>query len=582
MIREYYKFIKEYYKLAKLKKFHVFMIYLTSIIYNGLSIVLPMCASLIIKYLTEKDMEKSYMALGALIGVYLVYKLAQFINFKFYGANIRHVYDHLTKKCFNKVVGADSNFGREINKARLMNSINGDIIKMGDANDRITELIMNFICVIGVIVVVCIYNIWIGLFMAFYAYIYIAVRNYNDRKINYYHTKNVVQDDKYSALLTQIVSGLQEIKTFNMLPKLKEKLGMIQHKYFKNHHKKEYHVTIRDNDVRFITYAFRYLIYLYMIYLMSAGKADVSTMVLLISYHENIVTYVNKMIESSAKIREANTSVERIKAILDYNSEKINFGDVEIDDIYGCVEYKNVSLKVKDDYVLRNLSFKVKRNEVVAIVGEPGAGKTMLINLLLRLFKPTRGKITIDDTDIFDYTKQGYSNVVGVVNQKPFIFNMSIRKNLDFVDPDIKHQIEACKKVGIHDFIDSLPNGYNTVLRENGSNVSGGQKQMISIARTLLTNAEIIVFDDITTSLDPDSAKVVPKIVEKLKKDHTIIMITKKPDLMKEADRIIVLDKGKIVDTGTHSQLLKRSDIYKALQARKSPSVLGVFDTKES
>ena len=322
---------------------------------------------------------------------------------------------------------------------------------------------------------------------------------------------------------------------------------------------------------------------------MSMGKIDVSVMVLMISYHENIVAYVNKMIESSAKIREGNTSVERIKAILEYDSTNIAFGDIDVDssDIYGCVEYKNVSFKFKDTninkdtYVLKDLSFKVNHNEIVAIVGEAGAGKTMLINLLLRLYKPTKGKITIDNTNIFDFTKKGYSNVVGVVNQKPFIFNLSIRKNLDFVDTNINHQIEACKKVGIHDFIESLPNGYNTILRENGSNVSGGQKQMISIARTLLTNSEIIVLDDITTSLDPDSAKVVPKIINKLKKDHTIIMITKKPDLMKEADRILVLDHGKIVDSGTHKQLLKRNEIYQMLQARKSPSLLGVFDNSE-
>ena len=425
--------------------------------------------------------------------------------------------------------------------------------------------------------------------MLLYSFIYITTRNYCDRKINYYHNKNIVQEDKYSGLLTQIVSGLQEIKTFNMLPKLKEKLGFIQHKYSKNHHTKEHYITIRDNDVRFITYAFRYLLYLYLIYLMSMGKIDVSVMVLMISYHENIVTYVNKMIESSAKIREGNTSVERIKAILEYDSTNIAFGDIDVEssDIYGCVEYKNVSFKFKDTnvnkdtYVLKDLSFKVNHNEVVAIVGEAGAGKTMLINLLLRLYKPTKGKITIDNTNIFDFTKKGYSNIVGVVNQKPFIFNLSIRKNLDFVDTNINHQIEACKKVGIHDFIDSLPNGYNTILRENGSNVSGGQKQMISIARTLLTNAEIIVLDDITTSLDPDSAKVVPKIINKLKKDHTIIMITKKPDLMKEADRILVLDHGKIVDSGTHKQLLKRNEIYQMLQARKSPSLLGVFDNSE-
>ncbi|MDE5630233.1 MAG: ABC transporter ATP-binding protein/permease, partial [Bacilli bacterium] len=238
----------------------------------------------------------------------------------------------------------------------------------------------------------------------------------------------------------------------------------------------------------------------------------------------------------------------------------------------------HVSLEFKKKEVLHNINLKVDHNEVVAIVGEAGSGKTMMLNLLLRLYKPTKGSIKIDNVDIFEFSKESYSKIVSVVNQKPFIFNMSIRKNLDFVDSNIEHQIEACKKAGIHDFIETLPNGYNTVLRENGSNISGGQKQMISIARTILSKAEVILLDDITTSLDPDTAKLVPKLIENLKKDHTIIMITKKPDLMKIADRIVVLDDGKIQEVGTHKELIKHNEIYQLLQSRKSPSRIGVFD----
>ena len=202
----------------------------------------------------------------------------------------------------------------------------------------------------------------------------------------------------------------------------------------------------------------------------------------------------------------------------------------------------------------------------------------MMFNLLLRLYKPTEGNIKIDNINIYDFSKEIYSHNVSIVNQKPFIFNTSIRKNLDFVDTNISNQIEACKKAGIHDFIQTLPNGYNTILRENGSNISGGQKQMISIARTILSDAEILLLDDITTALDPDTAKLVPKLIKDLKVDHTVIMITKKPDLMKEADRIVVLDNGKINDIGTHEQLIKRNEIYQILQSMKSPSRIGVFD----
>ena len=242
------------------------------------------------------------------------------------------------------------------------------------------------------------------------------------------------------------------------------------------------------------------------------------------------------------------------------------------------IEFKNVSLNIKKKEVLHNISFKIDHGEVVAIVGEAGSGKTMILNLLLRLYKQSGGYIKIDNTDIFEFSKKSYSNIVSVVTQKPFIFNMNIRRNLNFVDKNISNQIEACKKVGIHDFIETLPNGYNTVLRENGSNISGGQKQMISIARTILTDAEVLLLDDITTSLDPDTAKLVPSLIKNLKEDHTIVMVTKKPDLMSIADRIIVLDKGRINAVGTHKELLKNNEIYQMLQSRKSPSKLGVFD----
>ena len=388
----------------------------------------------------------------------------------------------------------------------------------------------------------------------------------------------MVQDDKYSTLLTQVVSGLQEIKTFNMLPKLKNRLHIIQDKFAKFYGKKRDYYTIRDNDVKVITYVFRFLLYILLICLMVQGKLDISELVLIVSYHEHLVTYINDLIDATSTIREVNTAVNRINDILNYDFKEIKFGMMDTKDIYGILELKNVSLEIKEHKILNNINLKIDHNEVVAIVGEAGSGKTMLFNLILRLFEPTKGKITLDNINIFDFRKEVYSNNVSVVNQKPFIFNMSIRKNLDFVDTNISNQIEACKKAGIHEFIETLPQGYNTILRENGSNISGGQKQMISIARTILSEAEVLLLDDITTSLDPDTAKLVPRLIKNLKKDHTIIMITKKPELMKEADRIVVLDKGKINAVGTHKQLIAKNEIYQMLQSRKSPSRIGVFN----
>lgn len=578
MIREYYTFIKDYLVLAELKFKYVFVNVLSAVLYKGFSLLLPFFGSLIIKYLTLNDASMTYYAFIGFIVIYALYNLSLYLNYYIYGFNMNYCYDKMTTKVLKKLVSVDDNFTRVISKGRLMNSINSDIIEIGDMCDQIAEFFVGIIQIVVLLIIVATINIYVSFVFVIFAFFYLMIRNSADRKVNYYHNKVKVQEDNYTNLLTQIISGLQEIKTFNMIDKLKKKLFKIQDKFSSFYGTKRKYYAIRDNDVKALTYVFRFFLYLILLYLVFKGKMDVSVLVLVVSYHEYLVTYINWLIESSSTIRETNTAVNRINDILNYNSEDLKYGDFDTKDIYGAMEFKNVYLTLNKKEVLHNINLKIDHNEVVAIVGETGSGKTMILNLLLRLYKPTKGIIKLDNIDIFSFNKKSYTKVVSIVTQKPFIFNMSIRKNLNFVDTNINNQIEACKKAGIHDFIETLPNGYNTVLRENGSNISGGQKQMISIARTILTKSEILLLDDITTSLDPDTAKLVPELIDNLKDNHTIIMVTKKPDLMKVADRIVVLDKGRISAVGTHKELIKNNEIYQMLQSRKSPSKIGVFD----
>lgn len=579
MLKEYYKFIKDYLVLAELKFKYVFVNFLSTVLYKGFSLLLPFFASLIIKNLTQMNVEATYTSFGLFILIYILYNLSLYLNYFIYGFNMNYCYDKMTTKVLKKLVSVDDNFTRVISKGRLMNSINTDIIEIGDMCDQIAEFFVGIIQIVVLLIIVAFINIYISIVFVLFALIYLMIRNSADRSVNYYHNKVKVQEDHYTNLLTQMISGLQEIKTFNMLDKLKKKLYKIQDKFSIYYGKKRQYISIRDNDVKTVTYVFRFVLYLILIYLVFTKRTDVSVLVLVISYHEYLVTYINWLISSSSTIRETNTAVCRVNDILNYDSEDLKYGELDTKDIYGAIEFKNVTLTLNKKEVLHNINLRIDHNEVVAIVGETGSGKSMMLNLLLRLYEPTMGKIKLDNIDIFDFSKKSYSSILSVVTQKPFIFNMSIRKNLNFVDTNIQNQIDACKKAGIHDFIESLPNGYNTILRENGSNISGGQKQMISIARTILTKSEILLLDDITTSLDPDTAKLVPELIDNLKDNHTIIMVTKKPDLMKIADRIVVLDNGRINAVGTHKELIKNNEIYQMLQSRKSPSKIGVFDS---
>ena len=205
-------------------------------------------------------------------------------------------------------------------------------------------------------------------------------------------------------------------------------------------------------------------------------------------------------------------------------------------------------------------------NQITALVGHSGSGKSTIANLLLRKYIVDDGEITIDGDDIYSFTDKAYAtNVVGV-DQVPFMFNLSIRRNLDLVDTNRQHQEEVCRRAGIHDYITSLPLVYNTILNENATNFSGGQRQLLAIARALLSKAEVLVFGEVTSSLDPMLVEKVKEIFDNLKSDHTIIVVTHKKDIMQVADKIVLLNHGRIVGQGNHSQLLQSSQYYRDLQ----------------
>ncbi len=567
MFRDHIRLIREYFKLAKVSRLLFVLNLVSALLYKALAIIRPFVASLIIKALSEQDAKMTYWYIGLFVIVYIAYRLALFLNYKAYSWNVAYTYHSLQSRILKKLTTVDNKFTEKISKGRLMNTINTDVISIGEMNDEISEYITTIFQIIGVIGVAAVYSIPIAILITVSSLVYLKIHDFGDKKYNFFWWKAQTEDDRYSTFIGQTLAGLQEVRTFNMLPKLRDQLARIQKRYTKYYLTQRRWANLRGNDIKLSYYIFQIINYILLLIFMIQGHLEINIFILLIAYHTEAIGYVEDFSDAIAEIRVTNASIVRVKSILNYKGEQeLEFGNLSLDNLSGSITFKDVSLKLDRQYILKDLNFKIRRHEFVAIVGQPGSGKTMLFNLLLRINKPTSGKIYLDHTEISEFSKAVYTSNVAVANQAPFIFNMSIRKNLDFVDPDIKHQIEACKIAGIHEFIETLPQGYNTILHENATNISGGQRQMISIARTILTDAEVLLFDDITTSLDPDTAKLVPKLIKRLEGERTIIMITKKPELMRLADRIIVLDDGKISDSGTHEGLIKRSKIYRHLQ----------------
>lgn len=580
MIKEYVKFIKDYMRLSAFNKLTFVFLIMTAIIYKTAQVLIPFCAALVVKYVTIPDETMTWISILLLALAYFSYTFFLWLNNKVYGRNMNHCYVGLQGRLFNKIMRSDEGFTNIISKGKLINSVNTDLINIGDSCDRISELITTLVQIIVVIVIVFCNKISIGIIFSVYLVLYILIRNSFDRNINKYYKIQKDCCDEYSNLFSQILSGLQEIKTFAMTSKIVQIMDEIKGRWSKAYFNKRKYSVKRDNDIRFLTHFFNILTYIILLLMMIKDGMKVDVLVLLTGYFSTILSFADIVIESTAKIREVNTSVERVNTILNYKERKVTTGNVYNDLVKGLISFKDVHFAYDKKEILKGVSFDIPSNKITAIVGKSGSGKTSIINLLLRIYEPSKGMITLDGINIYDYAKEVYKTNVSVVNQKPFIFNMSIRKNLDFVDKNVERQIKVCKRVGIHDFISSLKDGYNTILREDAKNISGGQKQLISLARTLLTNAEVLLFDEVTSSLDPDSELIINKVLKDLKKDHTIIMITHKPDSMRMADKIIVVNEGEIVGVGTHKELINNNRYYQLLQARKSASKIGVFDNE--
>ena len=563
MFKDYFRLFRNYLSLAEMRPLNFWLTFLTSVASKLTLLALPFLSAKIIDSLTRSDAPSAYGDLLAFIASFALYYLLVFLNAKIYSKNMNEVYDRLQMRILNKLTTVDDEFFTEIERGDFINTVNDYLADIGNMNDEVSEFFSSLIQAVAALVIVGLYDFWIMLLMLCFFIIYLGICYYSNRRAILYREKVIRRDNEYSTVISQVLSGHEEVKTFHILDDFQARSERIYHKYRYDFHRYRFFATLRDCDASAIDYVFQFLTYIVLISVVISGELSLGILVMVVMYEEELLGYAKEFVSSAVAVRDNELSVSSVKKILEYTPKKKTiFGSLNLDDINGSVKFNNVYLSNNRHPILRDLTFNIRPRSLVSIVGEPGSGKTMLLRLLLRLEKPTRGKILIDNQNIKDYTKNIYADNVTIVDQTPFLFNTSIRRNLDFADPDIEHQIRACKIVGLHDFIERLPNGYHTVLRQNGQNLSGGQRQLLAIARALLSRAEILLFDDVTSALDPATTAEFPRIIKRLKRDHTVIMVTKNPLLMKLSDRIIVLDHGKILDSGTHQGLKKRCKIY--------------------
>ncbi len=297
------------------------------------------------------------------------------------------------------------------------------------------------------------------------------------------------------------------------------------------------------------------------------GKINAADLMAYLLYISTLLASIRVIVNFSEQFQRGMTGIERFLEIMDTEPDIVDKEDaVEAGEFSGKVELKNVGFHYPDDdeYVLRDISLKVNPGESIALVGPSGGGKTTLCNLIPRFYEVTDGEILIDGINVNDMTMASLRGQIGVVMQDVYMFSGRVRDNIEYGKPGatLDEIIAAAKRAGAHEFIEKLPDGYDTYVGERGVKLSGGQKQRISIARVFLKNPPILILDEATSALDNESERIVQESLDELAKGRTVFTIAHRLTTIKNADKIIVLTDDGIEESGTHSELIAKEGLY--------------------
>lgn len=572
-MKNYIDIFKKLLQINDKKSWTIIEMFISSGLNNIASLLPPIATSGIIAMVTSNNFNGIWGYVILYIIFYLVYFGTLHWNYHTYTILADYYHIEVERMLFNKVANNDEIF-QKISKGKILETCSDDIRWLVDVIDCVVKASMSILKLLIIFIIFMYYNILVATFALILNIIYLNLMNKNSKKVSKYFEGTRKYEDKNVDILTQMLENLRQVKTLNIMPRLDKNLDKTRKKWKEQYDKKRDYMTSRYCKIPFLVYIGKILLYIFLAYLVINKKMTLDQLVLLISYFEMTITCTDLMLDNLLNLSNYGVRVNRIKNILDYSSKKsFDFGDINNDYINGVVEFKDVCYQIGDALILNKVSFKIYPNEINTIIGHSGSGKTTIVNLLYRLNRIKSGEILIDNENIYNYTKEIYSSNVSGIFQKPFVFEMSIKDNLSLIDSNVKNQIEACKRVGLHDYIETLPKGYNTIIGEEKHLFSEGQKQLLAIARSLLTKAEIILLDEPTSNIDQNSTLKIKEVLTDLKEDHTIIMITHKPEMMEIADRIIVIDKGKVVAKGKNEEVYKNCSLYQELRNRTFASI---------
>ncbi|ACF14930.1 ABC transporter-related protein [Chloroherpeton thalassium ATCC 35110] len=477
----------------------------------------------------------------------------------------------LRDEVFKKIIHMPLSYFHEHKVGTLMNYVHHEVTVVHDAvSSSFVNLIRNPLMVFFIVVVLVIISWKLTLFALIISIASLISIRFIGKKIKSYASMIQSRMGNLNSKLQEVFNGIKLIKANSM-----ENYEVDRFTDFTNEFRR---ISLKSNQLKGITgplnetfgvAAIAIALWFGGIQVFSGEMSSVELIVFAFALF-SVMQPVKAISQAYTKIQEGLGSAKRIFKIIDAESDLKN-GMREIESFTDSIKLENIWFsyhKTENSEVLRDVSLEIKKGETVALVGSSGSGKSTLVDLILRFYDVDKGRILVDGYDIKDYDLNSLRKMFGVVTQEVILFNDSIAGNIAYgtgKNASAEEIVEAAKIANAHEFIEKAAQKFDTNIGDRGLRLSGGQRQRLSIARAMLKNPPILIFDEATSALDNESEKLVQDAINNAMRDRTAIVIAHRLSTIKSADKIVVMDKGKVVEVGSHFELLERNGIYKKL-----------------
>lgn len=526
---------------------------------------------LITKTTIDQGVEKALLYLIiTIISMFLLKNLFSYLGLYFITFLKNGVLKNLRNAIYSKIVTLPVSYYSEKKKGDILSRISNDVNQVQNSLLAILELIIKEpLQILFAIITMFLISVKLTIFVFLFIPIAGAIISRIGKSLKKNSDRVQREQGVFLSTLEETLGGLKIIKSFNAEKRFNSKFNESTERFYQfanTLHNRQNLAGPSSEFLGIVTIAglLWYGGSMVLIEQTLTGGAFITFMAL--SYQ--ILTPAKAISKATYRVRTGNASAQRILEILDEESPLEDHKKSIIkDDFNSLIELKNVDFKYENDYVLSDFNLTIAKGTSIALVGQSGSGKSTLANLISRFYDVNSGSILIDGIDIKDIKKQSLRKLIGLVTQDSILFNDSIRNNIAISNDNVSDEeiIKALKVANAWEFVSKLPDGIHTNVGDSGNKLSGGQKQRISIARAVLKNPPIMVLDEATSALDTESEHLVQKALENMMKNRTSIVIAHRLSTIQNADAIIVMQQGQIIEKGSHEELINKKGAYNTL-----------------